>query len=107
MSSYLHVTTDGRLWFFSMPSILKNVPLAEQYLQLVKKGYSEPANEMIIGSFITEAFPEPLTLRTEGQPKVCNRAKKKQNDFQPNIDIREMFQAVAQMKLKKNSDKLR
>ena len=107
MSSYLHVTTDGRLWFFSMPSILKNVPLTEQYLQLVKKGYSEPASEKIIGSFITEAFPEPLTLRTEGQPKVCNRAKKKQNDSQPNIDIREMFQAAAQMKLKKNSDKLR
>ena len=60
-----------------MPSSLKNVQLAERYLQLVKECYSKPANEKILGSFIPKAFSEPLASRTEGQPKVCNREKKK------------------------------
>ena len=56
MSSCLHVITDGCSWFFSMASALKNAQLAERYLQLAKERYSEPANEKILGSFITEAF---------------------------------------------------
>ena len=71
--------------FFCMPSTLKNVQLAERYLQLVKKRYSEPANEKILGSFSTEALPEPSSSRTEGQPKVYNGKKKKQKDSQPNL----------------------
>lgn len=88
--------------FFSMPSTLKNVQLAERYLQLVKECYSRPANEKILGSFIAKVFSEPLASRTEGQPKVCNGVKKK--DSQPNQDIRGMFQAAAQQKSKKNAD---
>ena len=63
-----------------MPSILKNVQLAERYLQLVKEHYSEPANEKILGFFSTEGLPEPSSSRTEGQPKVYNGKKKKQKD---------------------------
>ena len=87
-----------------MPSTLKNVQLAERYLQLVKKRYSEPANEKILGSFSTEALPEPSSSRTVGQPKVYNGKKKKQKDSQPNWDIHEMFRAATQKKLKKNTD---
>ena len=79
--------------FFSMPSTLENEQLAERYLQLVKERYSEPPNEKIFGSFITEAFPKPSTSRTE-----------RQKDSQPNRDIREMFQTAAQTKLKKITD---
>ena len=60
-----------------MPSTLKNTQLAERYLQLVEECYSKPANEKILGSFIAKAFSEPLASRTEGQPRVCNGAKKK------------------------------
>ena len=87
-----------------MPSTLKNTQLAERYLQLVKECYSKPANEKILGYFIAKAFSEPLASRTEGQPQVCNGAKKKKKDSQPNQDIREMFQAAAQKKSKKNAD---
>lgn len=87
-----------------MPSTLKNVQLAERYLQLVKEGYLEPANEKILCSFSTEALPEPSSSHTEGQPKVYHGKKKKQKDSQPNWDIYEMFQAAAQKKLKKNTD---
>ena len=87
-----------------MPSTLKNAQLAEWYLQFVKECYSKPANEKILGSFINEAFSEPTTSCTEGQPKICNGAKKKQKDFEPNRDIRDMFQAASQKKLKKNTD---
>ena len=66
-----------------MPSTLKNARPADQYLQLVKERYSETATENIFDSFITKAFPKPLTSRTEGQPKVHNGAKKKQKDSQP------------------------
>ena len=56
MSSYLHVIADGCSWFFSMRSTLKNARLAERYTQLAKERYSEPANEKVLGYFITEAF---------------------------------------------------
>ena len=90
--------------FFCRPSTVKYAELAERYLQLVKERYSKPANEMILSSFITEAFPKPSTSRTEGQPNVCNGAKKKQKDSQPNRDIREILQAAAQTQLKKITD---
>ena len=90
--------------FFSMPSILKNTKLAERYLELVKGRFSEPVNEKILGSFITEVFPEPSTTRTEGRPKVCNGTKKKQKDSQPNQGIPEMFEDAAQKTLQTNTD---
>ena len=63
---------------------VKNAQLAEPYLQLVKKRYSEPGNEKILGSFITVVFPKPSTSHSEEQAKVYNGAKKKQKDSQPN-----------------------
>ena len=56
---------------------VKNAQLAQRYLQLVKNRYSEPSNEKILGSFITEMFPEPSKLRTEGQLKSLQSSKEK------------------------------
>ena len=81
--------------YFKMPSTFKNAQLAERYLQLVKDRYTEPKDEKILGSFITEALPELVET---------NKAKKQQapkkNRNRPNHDIRDMFKAVAQKKSK-------
>ena len=85
--------------FFRMPSALKNAQLAERYLQLVKERYTEPKDEKILGSFITEALPEPADVQTNKQRPVPNKSKRNTQPNRPNRDIRDMFK-VAQKKSK-------
>jgi len=58
-----------------MPSTLKNAQLVERYLQLVKDRYTEPKDEKILGSFITEALPE--LVQTKKKEAASSKEKQK------------------------------
>ena len=84
-----------------MSSTLKNAQLAKPYLKLVQERCTEPTNEKILGSFVTEALPEPSTSQSENHGVRKGSKKKTQKNSKPNRDIREMFVATAK-KARKN-----
>ena len=80
---------------FRMPSTFKDAQLAERYLKFVQERYTEPHNEEILGSFVSEALPEPSTSQSENHGVRKESKKKTQRNSKPNRDIREMFAATA------------
>ena len=75
-----------------MPSTLKSAQLAERYLKLVQERYTEPTNEKILGSFVTEVLPEPSASKSENHGVRKGSKKKTQKNSKSN---REMFAATA------------
>ena len=79
------------------PGTIKDHILMDQYFELVRSLYTEPKNEVILGSFL-RPVDVPCTLKSNARkknvktPVLAKKAK-------PNCDIRTMFQ---HMKRKNN-----
>ena len=71
------------------PAPLKNIQLAEKYLELVKERYTEPKNEEILGSFVNE-IDEEDPLQKTGKRRMRNNTSPPQKRS-TQLDIRKMF----------------
>ena len=82
-----------------MPGTIKNHLLIDRYFELVRSLYTEPKNEVILGSFL-RPVDVPCTPKSNARKKKVKTfvsAKKPK----PNRDIRTMFQHIK----KKNNEK--
>ena len=87
---------------FKMPGTIKNHLLIDRYFELVRSLYTEPKNEVILGSFL-RPVDVPCTRKSNARKKKVKTSVSAKKT-KPSRDIRAMFQ---HMKKKKQREKHR
>jgi len=74
-----------------MPATVKNHMIMDRYVELVKNRYTEPKDEVVLGSFLV-SVPRPIVnaVKTNQKKKTLKRKSEK------TVDIREMFKRNTQ-----------